>query len=287
MGDIFSLIERNEDIPTLPVIMAKLLQTIDDERSSAHDLKVIMENDPAMTSRVLKIANSAFYGLRYPVESLQRAIVVLGFEAVRMLALSTAVLDLFTAKKQLAFDPEDFWLHSLGAAKSAQLLAELVKTGTSPETLFTAGLLHDIGKLCLAMTFKERYKTIVQTAFQKGESLEHIEMTYLSITYSHVNEWFCKKWYLPETISYPITFQIRPDDLNNKYRIETYIIILSSDLAREQNYGFAGDAQPLRVEEYFYDKLGVEDRGKLNLIREQLQLHLPKVREFLSDFKNI
>jgi HD-like signal output (HDOD) protein len=160
LENIWKKLEKNEDLPTLPVIMTKLIDAINDENSSASDLTKIMINDPAMSARVLKMANSAFYGLRFQVDNLKRAIVVLGFETVRMLALSTTILDLFGSRKQLAFEPEDFWLHSLGAAKSAQLLGTKIKTEIVRDTLFTAGLLHDIGKYVLALTLKDEYKSI-------------------------------------------------------------------------------------------------------------------------------
>jgi len=282
--DIIKKLEMNEDLPTLPVVMTKLIDAINDEKSSAADLTKIMENDPAMSARVLKLANSAFYGLRFKVDNLKRAIVVLGFETVRMLALSTTILDLFTAKKQLAFNPEDFWVHSLGAGKSAQIISTKIKTEIIPETMFTAGLLHDIGKYCLALTMKEEYKSIVEKSRDKKVPLYKMEKENLSITYCDVNNWLAQKWNLPDTLSAPLTNHNQPENSLNKYPLETYIIHLASEISRAENFGMAGDYNVIQI------KLltTVFPQIKENVIketREEIKEYLSDAQKFLSEFE--
>ncbi len=284
MEDILKKIEMSEDLPTLPIVMTKLIDAINDEKSSAADLTKIMENDPAMSARVLKLANSAFYGLRFKVDNLKRAIVVLGFETVRMLALSTTILDLFSAKKQLAFDPEDFWLHSLGAGKSAQIISTKIKTEILPETVFTAGLLHDIGKYCLALALKEEYKSIVKKGKDNKVPIHKVEKENLSVTYCDVNNWLTQKWNLPETLSSPITNHNQPENILNKYPLETYIVYLSSEISKAENFGMAGDYNDVNI------KLltSIFPQIKENIIketREEIKSYLTEAKEFLSEFE--
>lgn len=284
MIDFWTRIETNEDLPTLPIVMAKLIETINDDRSSASDVKKIMEGDPAISARVLKLANSAFYGLRYKVDNLQMAIVILGFETVRMLALSTTVLDLFTVKSQLAFDPKDFWLHSLGSAKSAQLLAQKTNASLSPETLFTAGLLHDIGKYCIALTFKEKYKKLVNESLEKKVAIQKLEKDYFNHTYTEVNEWLAKKWHFPETLLYPIVYHNNPESGGNKYPFESWLVEISSEISRANNFGFAGDFKPLKMEisPLYSNRI---NEIKINEVSEEVNAFLPDAEKFLSEFK--
>lgn len=286
MENIWKKLEKNEDLPTLPVVMTKLIDVINDENSSASDLTKIMINDPAMSARVLKMANSAFYGLRFQVDNLKRAIVVLGFETVRMLALSTTILNLFGSRKQLAFEPEDFWLHSLGAAKSAQLLGTKIKTEIVPETLFTAGLLHDIGKYCLALTLKNEYKSIVDKAMKNERALYKEEKINLSITYVDVNRWLTEKWNLPASLSYPMIYHNQPEKVGNKYPLETYIICLSSEISRAENFGMAGDyyEADIKLKTSIFPQINEE---MIDKTREELGKFFTNAKSFLSEFQSI
>lgn len=284
MLDFWQKIESNEDLPTLPVVIAKLIETINDDRSSASDVKKIMERDPAISARVLKLANSAFYGLRYRVDNLQRAIVVLGFETVRMLALSTTVLDLFTARSQLAFNPKDFWLHSLGSAKSAQLLAQRTNSILSPETLFTAGILHDIGKYCIALTFKEGYRKLVEEAKSRNLQVRELEKECFGYTYTDVNRWLAQKWHFPETLLYPLVYHDIPESSDNKYPLEAWIVRISSEIARLKNFGYAGDFNDVDIKvsssvaKYINEFI-------INEVSNCLSEFLREAEEFLSEFK--
>lgn len=284
MEDIIKRLEMSEDLPTLPVVMTKLIDAINDDKSSAADLTKIMENDPAMSARVLKLANSAFYGLRFKVDNLKRAIVVLGFETVRMLALSTTILDLFNAKKQLALDPEDFWIHSLGAGKSAQILSTKVKTEVVPETLFTAGLLHDIGKYCLAIALKDKYKMVVKNGKDNQIPLYKVEKENLSITYTDVNNWLAQKWNLPETLSAPMTNHNQPDNSLNKYPLETYIIYLSSEISRVENFGIAGDFNKVNIK-LLTSLFPQIKENTIKETREEIKAYLTDAKKFLSEFE--
>ncbi len=283
--EIYKKLELSEDLPTLPIVMTKLIDAINDDRSSAADLTRIMENDPAMSARVLKLANSAFYGLRYKVDNLKRAIVVLGFETVRMLALSTTVLDLFTAKKQLALDPEDFWIHSLGTGKIAQILAIKTKTEMVPETLFTAGLLHDIGKYCLSLALKEEYRKIAEKAKEQQVPLHKVEKENLSLTYYEVNNWLTQRWNLPDTLSAPMINHNQPENNSNKYALETYIVYLASEIARAVNFGMAGDYHNINIRLMTTLFPQIRDTT-IQETKEEIKGYITEAKKFLSEFKN-
>ncbi len=237
-----------ENLPTLPAIMTQLLEVVENETSSAQDLTAILERDLAISARILRLSNSAFYGLRYKVDSIRRAVVVVGFEAVRMLALATSVFDTLSQRSQFAFVPEQFWLHSLGAAKAAQLLAMRAPQIESIESCFTAGLLHDMGKYCLALALKESYKKLVQEAQGDQKPLHDAEFPTLQTTHAAAGMWVAEKWRLPLLITDCIGYQNNQERYDGAYLTEVHIVALSSDIARAAGFGNAGDYDEPRLQ---------------------------------------
>lgn len=270
-----------ENLPTLPAVMMKLLEAVESETSSAGDLTAILERDLAISARVLRLANSAFYGLRYQVESIHRAVVVIGFDAVRMLSLAMSVFDTLTQRRQFAFDPEEFWLHSLGAAKAAQLLSRVMPGVYAPESCFTAGLLHDIGKYCLALVLKDEYKAIVEQAMATGRDLHVCETAALKTTHMDAAIWIVRKWHLPASLEEPIGHQQRYFDYIGPYKKEAILTGLASDLSRAAAYGNAGDASPLDIGEKRALEFGISLQ-QLMEIQKRLEDHLPEAQGFLK-----
>jgi putative nucleotidyltransferase with HDIG domain len=151
------LAERIRALPSLPSVAVDLLASIEQEDIDITHLARHIAADQAIAARTLKVANSSFYGLQGRVHSIHEAIVVLGFRAVRSLVISTAAFSTLNAlAPQRAYEPQPFWRHSVGAAVVARHLALLA--GRNPETAFTAGLLHDIGFLVLAVCFPEFFR---------------------------------------------------------------------------------------------------------------------------------
>jgi len=270
-----------EDLPTLPVVMSRILEAIEDEHSSANDLTAILESDHAISARVLRTANSAFYGLGREVDSIRRAVVVIGFDAVRMLALATSVLDAFRRRRQLALDPDDFWMHSLGAAKAAQVLAGKCCPVESPGGCFTAGLLHDIGKHILALTLEEQYRKISETARDSRRALKDIEMEELNTDHADVGGWIVERWCFPATIVDIVRNLYRLTEYTGPCKTETAVVALSSDISRLAGFGHAGDWDERPFDEEVADYLGLP-ADLVNGIAEDLGKSRDDAREFLD-----
>ena len=142
-----------DELPTLPSIVFELNQIINDPLSAAADIEKVMLNDQSLTSRVLKLVNSAYYAIPGGVSNLKRAIIYLGFDAIQQLVLTASVLDTVATDSDEAagqLDLGQFWVHSMGVAMASEVIAKHVKH-QSPADLFTAGLLHDLGKVALHM----------------------------------------------------------------------------------------------------------------------------------------
>ncbi|MFC1650922.1 HDOD domain-containing protein, partial [Candidatus Latescibacterota bacterium] len=172
-----SFIEKVEELilsnlHSSPTVANEVLKIIHDESSSVNDLVKILEHDPPITAMILKIANSAYYSPTTPIDSLSRAIVALGFMTIRDIATSASIIPYFyNSKNSSGIDLPGLWLHSMGTAKAAQIIAEKIHFGNQG-IVFITGLLHDIGKIIIWVYFPEYYYQITElTTHDKVRSI--------------------------------------------------------------------------------------------------------------------
>lgn len=274
------------DLPTLPVVMGRILETLADERSSASDLTELLEQDHAISARVLRLANSAFYGLRQQVDSIRRSVVVLGFNEVRNLALATSVFDTFAKRQQFAFDPEDFWMHSFGAAKAAQLLTNEPCRVESSEACFTAALVHDIGKYVLALLLKARYKEILKEADQSGRPIRDVEVEKLGVSHNWVGRWLADKWRFPPLIVSAIGNLHQATTYSAADKDAVAVVALADLLSMRAGFGFAGDREDSLLERQLLGILGLT-REHLEDTVGQLRPLRDETHQFLSYLEQV
>jgi len=161
-----------KNLPTIPTVLARILQLVDAESASGKELIKVIENDQALTGKMLRLANSAFFGQTRKVATIPRAVVLLGFSSVRNLALCVKVWDALgtgIARNRL----DELWAHAVTVAVAAKAIAAKLRAG-DPDEAFTAGLLHDVGRLVLAMRFREEYWRAVGGA-SEAEAVERTE----------------------------------------------------------------------------------------------------------------
>ena len=177
-----SLVERLdaiEDLPTIPHTMQAVLSSLDSVSASAEKLENIIKEDPVLTAKVLKIANSAAYGAGAEISSLSRAIVTIGFEEVRNIVIGLSLSGIFCDDIGFdEFDAVDIWLHSIGVATCAKMIAQETD-GLDPEEMFTVGMLHDIGRILFCLYFPDELRDILGAVENDGMSLtEATKSTY-------------------------------------------------------------------------------------------------------------
>ena len=159
---IFSTID---ELPTLPTVVPKLLNLMDGSRSNATQVTETISRDPALTSKLLKAANSAYYGFPQEITDLERAVALLGFNMVKSLALSVGVFQtLGSGKNTPCFSMEGLWIHSLSVATVIRELAKRLGKEDEKAHLFVVGLLHDIGKVVLDQFFNELFQQALEVA---------------------------------------------------------------------------------------------------------------------------
>jgi len=200
-------------IPTMPTIASKVMQIVNDPKSNAEDVAKFISKDVALTSKVLRLANSAFYGIPRTISSVNSAIVILGFNTIRSLVLSASVIKVFPAKPgAVSFDRKSFWKHSFMVGIAARMLAQILRRRklVDLEMAFSAGLLHDIGKLILEQFAEAEYLPILKTAREKGLPLYQVEKSLLGIDHAEVSGMLADKWQMPLELKVPICMHHTP-----------------------------------------------------------------------------
>jgi HD-like signal output (HDOD) protein len=271
-------------MPSLSTTALKVLETCNDPQASANDLKRVISLDPVLTARVLKLINSAYYSLSIPVTSLTRAIVMLGLNTVKNLALSVAILDNFKHNESNAvFSPDEFWMHSLCVGVIAKNIADFkMKASKSLEAFFVAGLLHDLGKIPLNRQFPSEYRRVWKLAEDRQINLRHSENQHLGIDHCTVGSMIAKKWCLGTTLIEALSCHHDPDDSSEVDRDFVYIVSLANQFANYLNIGSAGDCtSDHSLISYLGDNLGV-DWKMLNGLGETVLNEIEKAKIFLE-----
>ncbi|MGB9438840.1 MAG: HDOD domain-containing protein [Desulfobacterales bacterium] len=190
---VIDRINSLQDLPSLPHILVKLMEACSDESGSLGDIATILSHDPSLCSKVLRLVNSAYYGLGSRVDGIDQAVAYLGTSAVKNIAVCSAVYQAFNSRKgDKAFNLKVFWWHSLKCALLARIFAKEVAYG-SPDEAFVAGLLHDIGKLVLWVNFSEKYTALIKKYVNRPEMLTAAE-SQLGATHSQIGAWLLDRW---------------------------------------------------------------------------------------------
>jgi len=191
------LIARVDSLPTLPVVTTQLLECLDNPDAPAAALASLISTDQALATRLLRLANSAYYGFPRRIGTINLAVVVLGFDTVRDLSLSLLITDsFFRPASEMPLDIDAAWRHSMAAAIASRML--LRSSGANvPGEGFVAGLVHDVGKLFLARYFPAEYSRVVGLARDEGMHLLTAESQVFGLTHGIVGGWLLDEWNLP------------------------------------------------------------------------------------------
>jgi len=199
------LLAKLSDLPTLPLVLRRVLQIIGDSRSSAGDVAEAIRVDQALSARLLRIINSAYYGLTHKVSGVRHAVVMLGYRSVANIVMSVSVFDsLVQASDGAGLDKALFWQHSLATAACASRLAKQTRLH-DPEEAYTAGLLHDMGKLVLARFQPEGYAKVLQALMEGGQVIEQ-EKLLLGASHDEVGGLVAARWNFPSHLRDAISF---------------------------------------------------------------------------------
>ena len=204
--EFLKAIEEIGDLPTLPSVVQKIVETCNDPLSTIGDLERICMTDQALSSKILRLVNSSYFGLSQEVSSVSRAITFLGFNAVKSLALSLSVTNVFQMTGDAAdFDYERFWVHSIGTAITARRVAKGI-FHPSPEEAFIAGILHDTGKLIQRRFFPQLYSEIIRVSSSAGIPYWQEEKKHTAFGHSLIGSILLGEWNLPVAVQAAVRY---------------------------------------------------------------------------------
>ncbi|MGB5748888.1 MAG: HDOD domain-containing protein [Desulfobacterales bacterium] len=271
-------------MPSLSTTVVKVLEACNDPQASANDLQRVISLDPVLTGRVLKLINSAYFALGQPITSLTRAIIMLGINTVKNLALSFAILKNMKGSGSFhAFSTDEFWLHCLGVGVVAKSLAAL--KGLSPaeqEEYFVAGLLHDLGKLPLNKQFPEEYFQVCQSSGKEHDPFLLSEDRLLGIDHCKVGAMIARRWRLGVSLVETLSHHHQPDDSTENSRDLVSTISLANQIAIELKIGTAGDwIGDKAMLDQLTDRVGA-DYGILSDFHQSVSGEIEKARIFLE-----
>lgn len=278
------LLEKLNDIPTLPIVASKVNELINNPNSSSADIANVLKKDQVLTAKVLKLINSPYYGIPSEVTDVQRALAFLGFNTLAQLVLGLSVFSLFPADGNEEFSLLEFWRHALATGVCAEVIAKRVKY-PKPEEVFTCGLLHDIGKIVMHQIAKNTLMKIVATAKADGKSFAETEGELDVPGHAFLGEYIAAKWGLPQVIRNAIRYH--HVDVREAATIlpgmkpAIYIVTLANALVVNMGIGHSGDYSDGGLKPYMYEVLGLK-APHLDQIKEQTQEEMKKAGTFLA-----
>ncbi len=227
------LIEGEVTLPSPPAIAVQILNTVQNKNADLNKLVQIISADPALTGKMLQIANSGFYPLKSKVTSIDRALSVLGTNIIKNIALSFVIATDLRGENQSGFDFDDYWRRSVTSAVAAELLMQQLEL--KDDDIFVTALLHDIGMLVIFLNKKDEYSKIFQALDLTGQSLVSVEQEAYNFDHQQVGSILVEKWGLPDRISIPIAHHHDPDSAPEKNRQTARILLFADRLSAIYN----------------------------------------------------
>src|ERR1043166_8825883 len=274
------LVERVQGLPTLPLMLNSINQMILNPRTSPKDVAQIISSDPALTAKVLRVVNSSFYGFTNRITTITHAIVILGFNTVKSIALSSTIFDVFRRTvKPGDFDRTEFWKHSIGCGAAAKVLGRRLNYPMIEE-LFIAGLLHDVGKIVLDQFLPDKFLEVLNLVRKKDILIAEAEQQVLGATHADVGAWLFEKWNLSRGLIETTPCHHNPA-LAGENRKFAEITHLADILVRAIRFGNGGDNKIPAINEAAWKSMGLQE-SELDDLLNQTGQEIDRAMVFLD-----
>ncbi len=270
------IVKEVEDLPPMPQVAIKARQVVSNSKSNAQDLANVIEQDQAITTRVLKLANSPFYGSRGEVATVQKAAVVLGTKTLYEL-LTMACASGFLGERLEGYDLDagDLWMHSLAVASGSRILSERFMPELKDDA-FSAGLIHDSGKLILDSYILERKIAFMDFLLDERQTFLDAEKHTLGFDHAEIAYSVCLKWNMPEYIANAIRYHHTPA-LSSQKELSS-IIHLADAIAMMSGLGVGFDGMLYKLDESVMESLNIGE-SDLNIIMQETAGYVSRVVE--------
>ncbi|QYK52591.1 MAG: HDOD domain-containing protein [Fimbriimonadaceae bacterium] len=254
---IEQIVQKTSDLPTIPAAAIKVMRETQSSKASAATVARILVTDQALSAKVLRLANSAFYGLSRKITDLGEAVVVLGMKSVKNLALVAGTYPWMQRPLTgYCLGPEEMWRHAFGTAVASQLVARATRKA-SEDVAFTAGLLHDLGKVALSVWLENKMGAILLYAGREGISYDEAERRVLGYDHCQVGYHLATNWNLPEEICTCNLYHHKPSNATEFQELVDCVHV-GDYICSSMGYGLGGDGLLYRFDEESLVRLNIK-----------------------------
>lgn len=261
---IAHVVDSVEDLPSLPAVVMELLGSIEQEHVDISVLAKKVSHDQALTAKTLRLANSPSFGLQVKVTTIQQAITFLGFQTTRNLITAAAVTGCFPSGRCAGFDDKAFWRHSIAVAACARALARRMRF--NQDYAFTAGLLHDIGRLVLVTADPKAYADVVEWRLRNDGGWQDAERAVLGVDHVEAGVALAGHWNFSDTMRQAIAFHHAPDTPGAGFLAA--IVHVANAIAHALDIAGEENERVPRVASVAWDAMGLNEEAFLHLFRE-------------------
>jgi HD-like signal output (HDOD) protein len=281
-----SLVRLNryiDSMPALSITISKILEVSKNPAVTAKDLNKVISLDPVLVGKVLRLVNSAYYGLANKVTSLVTAIIMLGINTIKNLALSTAVLGNMRKKQSFkSLNVDGFWRHSIGVGVTARQIAGKIGIPSNMrEEYFIGGLLHDMGKIPLSEVFDDNYLKAIQLSDLGNGQLLDMENETIGITHCEVGRMIAEKWNITGGTYECIRFHHDPNQASEQHFKLVAAVYIANLFCNQNQVGFSGDRHAKKIEDYILSSVGITEEY-LDDVFESISSEIEKASVFLQ-----
>lgn len=272
---------RVTEISSLPEITTRIVEVVEDPKSTAQDMRDIVQNDPALAAKILKVVNSAFYGLPSQIASLDRAIVMLGLTAVKNIALAASLSRLFRPGSiSDKYSARDLWEHCIGVGVCGRLLA--AGCDAQQEEAFVAGLVHDMGLLVEYQLFPDELRTVVERVEAEPQDFCAAERELIGADHQMFGAALATKWKFPPGLRYVISYHHNPERLKPEFRRMATIVHVADVICAQNEIGFHLTAAHEQITADTLSHLGLTE-AKIGEFLETLPERIEETKAIFSD----
>lgn len=258
------------DIATLPEVTIKIIELVESPDSTARDLHQVIKNDPALSVKILKVVNSAFYGLPGQVASVDRAIILLGLSAVKNISIAASIARLFKGKRiSQHFSASDLWRHNVAVGVAAKALAKASPQACMPDEVFVAGLIHDLGTLVERQAFPNEFAHVIDRCMSEEIDFLECEREVIGADHQAFGAALTTRWKFPRHLRAAVGFHHNPEILSEELRGIGSIIRLADIMCCQQQFGFYLTAQRQEIEPEHLEALAITHQ-QAEEVRESL-----------------
>ncbi len=279
------MVSQISDLPSLPPVIPRLLAALDSPDASAREIEKILVNDPSLTAKVLKLINSAYYGLNRRIENVRDAVVYLGFNTVRNLAVGASVLTITRDKvsgdlKETDIDLVGLWEKSIATGIATETTGRRIRFPQAEDAMI-GGLLHMLGTLILALYFRSELKEAVEYAHDKGCSLLAAEEEILGFRDPEMGRWLAESWDLPEAAIAGLGYYHEPFSAPPEVQMFPLLVYAGEKIVRAKGIGWTGDKIGVLVDDRVFKALEI-DKDDFDVIVKEFQRDLDDAQEFMK-----